>query len=154
MSNKLALSLIALTASLAGAAPSAPKPIAARVLFSLDTKLKAQVAGMPISDFTLFTNGRWSYVVMADGKVTKRADGTLPRADVAKIQKALAPAQWTFTTQQLRCMAEAISYSEVSFAGKLVWTNETCSGKILDETSRKGLDQVMVIVNPLIASVH
>lgn len=149
MSNKLVLSLVALSASLAFAAPKAPP----REVFSIDSKLKAPVAGMSTSDFTLMTNGRWSYVEIIDGKVTKRGAGTLSHADVVKIRAALAPAKWTFTLARLRCMAEALTYNEVSFAGAVVWTDQLCSGKILDADSRRRLDQVMTIVNPLIASV-
>lgn len=127
-------------------------PPRATEVFSLDSKLKAHVDGMPTSDFSLKSDGRWSYVEEVDGKITKRASGAIAMTKVAEIKRALAGAKWTFTMAQFRCMAESITYSEVSVRGGVVWTTEVCSGKILDANSRKALDRVMTIVTPLIAS--
>jgi hypothetical protein len=150
MYKLLVASLIALgCSSSVVAAPRAPN---ASVVFEMAEKLKIQSSNFPTSRFSLRADGRWTYVVEVDGKVTKRRGGVLARGSVQKIRTALAAATWQFTLAEMRCMAEAMTFTELSANGSVVWTDEMCSGRILDANSRKRLETVMAIVNPLIAA--
>jgi hypothetical protein len=152
------LVLAACTSSTTTPAPRAPapapEPIAAcvagtpgtRVLFEITVTSKHPAVGEQPARFTLYTNGSWSNTYGA-----RSTNGCLDLAQVAKLEAALAPATWQVTHQQLRCMAEAMSYTTVSFKGVVVHSHEMCDGQILDGESMKALQIANEIVRPLMA---
>ena len=127
-----------------------PTPVVqSQIVFSIDQRLKAGVE-MNEFHFELRADGTWSYVETKKQSIQKRAKGTLSRGQTQKI-RTLLRTSWTVSRADITCMAFAAVFQEYSVNGKVVWTDEMCSGMSLDRTSEKRLAQVMAIVNPLIA---
>jgi hypothetical protein len=149
MKTLLLASIIALTASHSFAQTS--------TVFAVDVKLEFDAPTVPSSHFELLSHGRWSFVETVEGKVTRRAAGTLARPQVIAIQRAIASAKWTNRIAKIegpRCMADSIEHTEFSSGGHLLFVDKLCSYNELDPTSTKRLAQIMAIVNPLIASAE
>ena len=125
-----------------------PMPVQSKVIFSIDQRLKADVA-LPEWHFELHADGTWSYIETMKQSIQKRASGKLSRGQVALIRAQLDVAKWRVTHNRIACMAFAAQNTQYSVDGLLVWTDEMCSGDTLDRQSAKRLARVMRIVRPL-----
>ncbi|HLL21842.1 MAG TPA: hypothetical protein VK427_06915 [Kofleriaceae bacterium] len=146
---------VCFTLSLAQAADARrmPPPEPPAVL-TVDVKLKHEHPGLASSRFALAADGRWTFVEIIDGATTKRASGVVRRRAVRTIEQALSRARWRSTESEIRCFAEAMTFTEYASARGVVWQEEMCSGRKLDARSRRELAKITAIVEPLIASAR
>ena len=84
-----------------------------------------------------------------DGKDANEVKGCVAPSDVRDLQAKLAKAKWKITTARHHCMAMATTSTEYSYKGKVVWTEQMCSGKTLDKDSQAAIDAVKAVIAKL-----
>jgi hypothetical protein len=142
-----ALAVIALVCGAAAADPCKP---AGGVLF--------QIAYGPIGaakadawTVKLHDNGAWTRdETTADGKPGSASAGCLDKSELARIQDDLKAATWKTKTARIKCMARTSTHTVFSVNDKPVFTEETCSGVILDDASAKSLADIRKILDKAI----
>jgi hypothetical protein len=145
----LAAVLVTPALSLAEPTPAAP-PKAEK-----PAKLACEAKGTPIFEIDrkttpdpkwlqsvrLYATGAWSFQeTTADGKPGKADAGCLGKDETKALTDELAAAKWKITKAKIRCMAISPNFTVYKAHGKQVFESHTCDGQILDEPSRKLLD--------------
>jgi len=94
-------------------------------------------------------NGWLAHDTDKDGKDSNEVKGCVAPSDVHDLQAKLAKAKWKITTARNHCMAMATTSTEYSYKGKVVWTEQMCSGKTLDKDSQAAIDAVKAVMAKL-----
>jgi hypothetical protein len=145
--------LLALSCSLAAAAPSAPTPPSpptempapicqqgADILFQIESKLESPTFEVPTSRTTLYATGAWTRVDRdGKGKLTRTASGCVTKDDLAQVEALLAHAPWKIKQAQAACAAVFSTYTEFSSHGKVLWDQHVCQLSYLDQDSDRAL---------------
>jgi hypothetical protein len=132
-----ALAIIALACGTAAADP----------LFEMDREPIAP-AKQAASAVKLFDDGTWTVQdTAADGKPGPVSRGRLDKTAVDRIRHDLEAATWHTTTRTIRCFAKSLTHTIYSSHGTKLFTEEVCSGIVLDDASAKSLADIRGILD-------
>lgn len=149
MLNKLVLASLVTFISSTSADTATPVPMPPKLpiapLWQID--MRADVADLPTSTITVWTNGYWSIDQRDHGKVTLHADGHMAADAFTKLTRVLATATWKSTTQKFRCMAYSASFTVYSYQGREVLVSRTCDGLIWDQPTAEAVARATELTN-------
>ena len=119
--------------------------VAAEVSRAADLAAKGRAA-VPTFATRVYATGGWERTdTAADGKKTKTS-GCLSGRDLAQLESDLDGLPWVQKANPMACDALAVTVTDVMIHGKVVWTEELCSAKVLDAKSTAGLADVEAIL--------
>lgn len=116
----------------------------ARPLLSI--QMKSEVAA-PTKTVALWSTGAYTVTSYdAQGALLTTTRGGISNKQMAEVRLALRVAEWDITYSRIMCFAYSPSYRQYLVRDKLMYTAQTCSGAMVDDTTQKSIATIESIL--------